>query len=155
MRTVIILCAAAMAGAAPAAAGSLTTAKAMEIIDGCKAFAKENDQRFAIAVADGGGHPLAFVRMERVNAGAGAFSREKAQAAAVWGFATSGMAQGAESTPGFAHAPYVVTVAGGVPIYDAAGERIGAVGVSGGPPAVDEQCALAGVKAAGLSPTRK
>ena len=43
-----------------------------------------------------------------------------------------------------------VPVPGGVLIRDAAGEIIGAVGVSGDVSDRDEECALAGIEAAGL-----
>ncbi|MDQ8757714.1 heme-binding protein [Sphingosinicella sp. LHD-64] len=52
-------------------------------------------------------------------------------------------------------APYVVTVAGGVPVFSADGrERLGAVGASGEAPADDAACAEAGVAAAGLHTRR-
>jgi uncharacterized protein GlcG (DUF336 family) len=61
------------------------------------------------------------------------------------------MVDAAKGTPGFANAPHVVTVAGGVPVYSADGKvRIGAVGVSGEAPADDAACAEAGVRSAGL-----
>jgi uncharacterized protein GlcG (DUF336 family) len=61
------------------------------------------------------------------------------------------MVEAAKGTPGFANAPHVVTVPGGVPVYSADGKvRIGAVGVSGEEPADDAECAEAGVRAAGL-----
>jgi glc operon protein GlcG len=54
-------------------------------------------------------------------------------------------------TPGFANAPGVVTVAGGVPVWSADGKvRVGGVGASGEAPAGDAACAEAGIAAAGL-----
>ena len=83
------------------------------------------------------------------------FALAKAVAAAAWGFSTAQMADSAKGTPGFADAPHVVTVAGGVPIFSADGKvRIGAVGVSGEAPADDAECAEAGIKAAGLRSSR-
>jgi glc operon protein GlcG len=74
---------------------------------------------------------------------------------AAWGFSTAAMADAAKGTPGFANAPHVVTVAGGVPVYAADGkQRIGAVGVSGEAPADDAACAEAGIRAAGLRSAR-
>jgi uncharacterized protein GlcG (DUF336 family) len=65
------------------------------------------------------------------------------------------MAESARETPGFAAAPRVVIVAGGVPIFSADGrERLGAVGVSGEAPADDAACAEAGIGAAGLQSRR-
>ena len=83
------------------------------------------------------------------------FSLAKAEAVAAWGFSTARMAQAAKETPGFANAPHVVTVPGGVPIWSADGKiRIGAVGASGEAPAEDAACAEAGVAAAGLRSSR-
>ncbi|MGE5562506.1 MAG: heme-binding protein [Bacillota bacterium] len=65
------------------------------------------------------------------------------------------MMKSASETPGFANAPHVVTVPGGLPVWSADGKmRIGAVGVSGEAPPDDAQCAEAGVAAAGLRTTR-
>jgi uncharacterized protein GlcG (DUF336 family) len=83
------------------------------------------------------------------------FALAKAKAAAAWGFSTALMADSAKSTPGFANAPGVVTVAGGVPVWSPDGKvRIGAVGISGEAPADDAECAEAGIRAAGLRSSR-
>ncbi len=141
-------------GAAMAAPASMTSDVAQAVVQGCRAHAAENDQAFAIAVVDAGGHLVAYSRMDGASAGAAAFSQDKAKASAIWGFATSRMAEGAENTPGFASAPYVVTVAGGLAAYAPDAGRIGAVGVSGGAPSADEACAQAGLEAAGLKSSR-
>ncbi|MGZ8298384.1 MAG: heme-binding protein, partial [Allosphingosinicella sp.] len=65
------------------------------------------------------------------------------------------MEDAAKGTPGFARAPGVVTVAGGVPVFAADGRTlIGAAGASGQAPADDAACAAAGIKAAGLRSER-
>lgn len=133
----------------------LSADTAQAIIEGCKSFALENGRSHAIAVHDAGGDPVAVLRMEGNSAGATAFSMEKANAVAMWGFATSGMENAVQDVPGFADAPGVVTVAGGVPIFSADGKTfLGAVGASGEAPEDDASCAEAGIKAAGLSPVR-
>lgn len=149
----------AIAGAAgDARAAALDAAQAQAIINGCAARAAARQQSHAVAVVDGGGHLMAALRMDGNGSGIMDFALAKAEAAAAWGFATSQMAEGARSTLGFAAAPHVVIVPGGVPVYSADGrERIGAVGVSGEAPADDEACAQAGVTAAGLrfAPVRR
>jgi uncharacterized protein GlcG (DUF336 family) len=136
---------------AQAADGNISAISASAVIEGCRAHAGAKRQSHAIAVVDAGGGLVAALRMEGNRAGAMEFSIKKAVAVAAWGFPTSGMADGAKETPGFAAAPYVVTVPGGIPIYAADGRRlIGAVGVSGEAPADDVACAQAGVRAAGL-----
>ena len=121
------------------------------IVDGCAAHATSKMQSEAIVVVDTGGHVVAALRMDGNASGIMDFALAKAEAAAAWGFSTAQMLQSARGTPGFEHAPHVVIVPGGVPVYSADGKvRIGAVGVSGEAPADDAECAEAGVRAAGL-----
>lgn len=155
-RLVLLTCTVA---AAPAFAQTpslrLAATSAQTILEGCADYSAKKRQSHAIAVADLGGGLVAFLRMEGNGAGAGAFAIEKARAAASWGFPTSGMEAASRETPGFAQAPGVVTVAGGVPIYSADGKiMLGAVGVSGEAPADDEACAKAGIAAAGMKSER-
>lgn len=149
----IFLCTAAVAQTVPA---KLDLAIAEKIAGACRAHALAKGQSHGIAVADAGGHIVFAARMDGNSEGVMAFSFEKAKAAALWGFPTSGMMEAVKETPGFAKAPYVVTVSGGVPIYSGDGRTlIGAVGVSGEAPQDDALCAEAGIKAVGLSAARK
>jgi uncharacterized protein GlcG (DUF336 family) len=108
-------------------------------------------QSHAIAVVDTGGHLVAALRMDGNGSGMMDFAIAKAEAAAAWGFSTAEMVEAAKGTPGFARAPHVVTVGGGVPVYSADGKaRIGAAGASGEAPEDDAACIEAGIKAAGL-----
>ena len=141
---------------APPPATTLTAALAEAIVDGCRAHAAAKGQSHAIAVVDSGGHLVAALRMDGNRAGMMDFSVEKAKAVAAWGFATAQMEEAAKGTPGFARAPGVVTVAGGVPVFAADGRTlIGAAGASGEAPADDAGCAEAGIKAAGLASARR
>jgi glc operon protein GlcG len=134
---------------------TLDARTAQAIIAGCVAHATAKQQSHSIVVVDLGGDPVAAVRMDRNGSGTFDFALQKATAVAAWGFATSGMEEGAKEVPGFARAPHVVTVAGGVPIWSADGKmRLGGVGVSGEAPADDAACAEAGVRAAGLKSDR-
>lgn len=138
-----------------ASPSSITADVALQIINGCVAHAKGKGQSHAIAVYDVGGHPVALLRMDGNQPGVTEFAVQKAEAVASWHFSTADMAVSAKQTPGFANAPHVVTVAGGIPIYSSEGQYIGAIGVSGEAPEDDTACAEAGVKAAGLSISRK
>ena len=130
----------------------LSAAAASQIIEGCAVHAKAKGQSHAIAVYDAGGHPVALLRMDGNAPGITAFAMEKATAVALWHFSTANMAAAAKETPGFGHAPHVVAVPGGIPVFSAEGKQfVGAVGVSGEAPVDDAACAEAGVKAAGLS----
>lgn len=134
---------------------SLDARLAQAIVAGCEAHATARKQSHAIAVVDIGGHLVAALRMDGNGSGIMDFSLAKAEAVAAWGFPTAQMEQAAKETPGFANAPHVVTVAGGVPVWSADGKvRIGAVGASGEAPADDAACAEAGIAAAGLRTSR-
>jgi glc operon protein GlcG len=133
----------------------LTAAAAQAIIEGCKAHSTTKRQSHAIVVMDGGAGIVAALRMDGNRDGIMAFATAKARAVAKWGFSTAGMADGARDTPGFGNAPDVVTVPGGIPVYNATGALIGSVGVSGEAPADDVACAEAGVRAAGLQFSRQ
>ncbi|HLL32257.1 MAG TPA: heme-binding protein [Allosphingosinicella sp.] len=140
---------------APPPPAMLTAALAEAVVDGCRKHAAAKRQSHAIAVVDGGGHLVAALRMDGNRAGIMDFAFEKAKAVAAWGFSTAQMEEAAKGTPGFARAPGVVTVAGGVPVYSADGRTlIGAAGTSGEAPADDAACAEAGIKAAGLRSQR-
>ena len=140
--------------AAPTFAQSATglDARAAEaIVHGCAMHAIAKHQSEAIAVVDTGGHLVAALRMDGNGSGIFDFALVKAEAAAAWGFSTAQMLEAAKGTPGFANAPHLVTVPGGVPVWSADGKvRIGAVGVSGEAPVDDAECAEAGIRAAGL-----
>jgi len=145
-------------GAAPIPAEPAHTFEAtlaQMIVAGCAAHATAKRQSEAIAVVDTGGHLVAALRMDGNGSGVFDFALAKAEAVAAWGFSTAQMAEGAKNTPGFADAPHVVTVPGGVPVWSADGKvRIGAVGASGEAPSDDVACAEAGIRAAGLRSTR-
>jgi len=143
-------------GAAAQAPPSRLDARAAQaIIAGCVAHSSGRNQSHAIAVVDSGGQLVAALRMDGNSYGIMDFALAKARASAAWGGATAQLAGGAREVPGFADAPHVVTVAGGVPVFSADGrDRIGAVGVSGEAPADDAACAEAGIAAAGLRARR-
>lgn len=133
----------------------LSAQAAQAVISGCARHAAAKSQSHAVAVVDLGGQLVASLRMDGNPFGIMDFALAKARAAAAWGFGTNRMAESARTTPAFAEAPHVVLVPGGTPVFSADGRRrIGAVGVSGEAPADDEACALAGIQAAGLKPTR-
>jgi uncharacterized protein GlcG (DUF336 family) len=131
----------------------LNSQAAQAIIAGCLAHATAHKNQQAIVIVDNGGRVIAALRMDRAGFGKMDFAEAKAVAAAAWGFDTAGQANGAKDFPGFARAPYVQTVPGGVPVRSADGKmQLGAVGVSGAAPADDSACADAGIFAAGLRP---
>ncbi|MBC7986978.1 MAG: heme-binding protein, partial [Sphingomonadaceae bacterium] len=128
----LVMAVALLSAASGAAAQSLDARAAQALVAGCAAHATGRAHSHGIVVVDAGGHVVAALRMDGNGWGVMAFAEEKARAAAAWGFPTSGMERGARETPGFADAPEVVTVGGGVPVFDAEGRtRIGGAGASG------------------------
>jgi len=141
--------------AAASAQTALDAPTAQTIVAGCAAHATAKQQSHAIAVVDVGGNLVAALRMDGNGSGIMDFSLAKAEAVAAWGFSTAQMEENAKGTPGFANAPHVVTVPGGVPIWSADGRmRIGGIGVSGEAPTDDAACADRGIRAAGLRNSR-
>ncbi len=133
----------------------LDARSAQAIVAGCAAHAAAKNQSHAIVVVDLGGHPIATLRMDGNGSGIFDFSMAKARASAAWGFSTAQMLENSRGTPGFANAPQVVIVPGGLPVFGGEGRtRIGAVGVSGEAPSDDAACAEAGIRAAGLHSSR-
>ncbi|MEZ5331847.1 MAG: heme-binding protein [Thermoanaerobaculia bacterium] len=137
--SLVIVLSASTAAVAQPAPTTLTADAASRIIEGCARHAEAKGQSHAIAVVDAGGHPVAFLRMERNSAGAGDFALEKARAAASWRFSTAEMERAVEETPGFASAPHVVTVPGGVPV-SLGRRRVPRCRASGEAPSDDAAC---------------
>jgi len=136
----------------------LSLSQATTIIDA--ALAEGHTQGFmplTVAVLDTGGHLIALKRED----GSGIVRADVAigKAWGALGLGLSSRAIGANNTdrPAFLNALAAasngrcVPVAGGVLISDNDGAIIGAVGISGDNSDNDEHCALAGIKAAGLT----
>jgi uncharacterized protein GlcG (DUF336 family) len=136
---------------------TLTLAQASTIVD--TALKKARDSKFApltVAVLDAGGHLIAFKREDKSGILRFDIAYGKAWGALGMGFGSRTLAERAAATPQFftmlaaASGGRIVTNPGGVLIRDAAGDVIGAVGISGDTSDKDEACALAGIAAAGL-----
>lgn len=112
--------------------------------------------RINVSVLDGGGNPLAFLRMPGAPLHSISISEDKAYTAVSFGVPTSGWESELRSQPdavrqGLPLRPRFVMFGGGVPIL--AGQLVaGAIGVSGASEQQDEECAMAGLVAAGLLP---
>jgi len=123
---------------------ALRTARAMDLVP------------MTVAVLDAGGHLVAFKREDRSGILRYDIAFGKAWGALGMGFGSRTLFERATSTPQFFNALYaasggrVVSNPGGVLIRNAAGDVIGAVGISGDTSDKDEACAVAGIEAAGL-----
>jgi uncharacterized protein GlcG (DUF336 family) len=136
---------------------SLTLAQATTIVDA--ALQKGRDTSCApltVAVLDSGGHLVAFKREDRSGILRPDIATGKAWCALGMGFGSRELAERATKAPMFITALAAVShgrmvpVPGGVLIKNAAGEVLGAVGISGDTSDKDEACAVAGINAAGL-----
>lgn len=111
----------------------------------------------AVAVLDAAGQPLALLRDERTSLHRADIAVAKAAGCLAMGFGGRELAKRAAGNPAFIGAvgqlfpKGLVPVAGGVLVRDAAGELLGAVGVSGDNSDNDEICALAGIARVGLT----
>ena len=111
-----------------------------------------------VSVLDDGGHLIAFQRQDNSSIMRYEIATGKAWGALGMGRSSGGLAQVAEQRPLFitslmsASGGRVVPVAGGVLVRDSDGIVMGAVGISGDTSENDEDCAVAGIKAARLAP---
>jgi uncharacterized protein GlcG (DUF336 family) len=136
----------------------ITLAQAATIVDTALKKGREtNCAPLTVAVLDPGGYLVAFKREDRSGILRFDIAYGKAWGALGMGFGSRTLAERAAQTPQFftmlaaASGGRMVCNPGGVLIKNAAGDVIGAVGISGDTSDKDEACAIAGVAAAGLA----
>jgi uncharacterized protein GlcG (DUF336 family) len=129
----------------------VTLEDAMRIITAARKKAVDVGQPMNIAVADGGGHLVAHVRMDGAWLGSIDISINKAFTARAFDIATKDLAT--QSQPGaqfygihVSNGGRVMIFAGGIPLKRA-GKVEGAIGVSGGSGEQDQAVAEAGAAA--------
>lgn len=135
----------------------LTLEQASTIVDAALGKAREMKcAPMTVAVLDAGGHLVAFKREDRSSILRYEIATGKAYGALGMGISSRAVEQRGLERPHFINALMaasggrVVPVAGGVLIKDAAGDVLGAVGISGDTSDNDETCGFAGIEAAGL-----
>lgn len=143
----------AASGAAPAPAQDsrpvLNHATVMTVLNTCVSWAEERELTLSIAVVDAGAQLAGFVTMDDAMYVTREVARRKAYTAVALNAPTTQAGWMAE-LPGVLEGGAYLPLQGGVPIRTADGVLLGAVGVSGAPSQVDEDCAVAGIEAAGL-----
>lgn len=135
---------------------ALTLQQARAIIAAALGEARSRSARpLAVMVLDAGGHPVAFEREDGASLFRYDIARAKALGALGMGDDTRVLAQRAKDSPVFFQS--VSAVVGGNIAFSPGGvlircdgEVIGAAGISGDAGDCDEDCALAGLAAAGL-----
>lgn len=136
----------------------LTLAQAQTILAAAFQHARSHDlQKLAIAVLDSRGALKAFGAEDGTSLKRGEIARGKAYGAVAVGVGSRALHRMASERPHFVEGLHsclggpMIPVPGGVLIRDAAGALLGAVGISGDTSDKDEEAALAGIAAAGLS----
>ena len=137
---------------------ALRLSQASTIIDAALSKAREkNLAPIAVAILDAGGNLIAFKREDGAGIVRFDIAYGKAWGSLGMGFGTRELAERAAKAPTFVAAlaaisnGRMVPSPGGVLIANADREVIGAVGISGDTGANDEECAIAGISAVGLS----
>ncbi|PZX55880.1 uncharacterized protein GlcG (DUF336 family) [Algoriphagus ratkowskyi] len=130
---------------------NITLEQAEKAIQEAKAKAAEIDTKMNIAIVDGGANLVAFTRMDGAWLGSLDISIKKAKTARFFDMDTGIV--GSLSQPGgplfnIEHSNSgLITFPGGIPIKNAEGTIIGAIGVSGSSVENDHTVAEAGAKA--------
>ena len=131
---------------------SITLKQAEKMIAAAQKKSVEIDTKMNIAIVDAGANLVAFARMDGAWLGSLDISIKKAKTARFFDMPTGAI--GGLSQPGGAlynieHSNGgLITFPGGLPVKNAAGEVIGAIGVSGSSVENDHAVAEAGVSAA-------
>ena len=138
---------------------TISLEQAQRIVSGALAHGHEAGLKpLSVAVLDAGGHLLAFARADGASTLRPQIAMGKAGGALALGVSSRDIGTMAIERPTFVAslasiAPHgVIPAAGGVIVVDVDGRTIGSVGVTGDTSDNDERCALAGIRAAGLSP---
>jgi uncharacterized protein GlcG (DUF336 family) len=136
----------------------ITLAQAQAIISTALAHARaHNAKPLGVMVLDAGGHPIASAREDNATFFRLEVARAKAYGALGMGDDTRALADRAKGNPGFFQSLTAVVGGaiayspGGVLVRDSAGAIVGAVGISGDTGDMDEECAVAGIIAAGYT----
>ena len=130
---------------------NITLAQAEKLIVAAKEKAVAIDTKMNIAIVDGGANLVAFVRMDGAWLGSLDISIKKAKTARFFDMNTGivgSLSQPGGSLYNIEHSNNgLITFPGGIPIKNASGEIIGAIGVSGSSVENDHAVAEAGVAA--------
>ena len=134
-------------------AHDLTLQAAERIVAAAKKKAAEIKTKMDIAVVDAGGNLKAFVRMDGAWLGSVDIAQRKARTARWFDMDTGvigGLSQPGGPLYGIEHSNGgLITFPGGVPLKNAQGEVVGAIGVSGSTVENDHTVAAAGAAAFG------
>ncbi len=130
---------------------NITLKQAEAMIEKAKAKAEELNTKMNISVVDAGANQVAFVRMDGAWLGSADIALKKAKTARFFDMNTGEigkLSQPGESLYNIEHSNGgLISFPGGLPIKDAKGTIIGAIGVSGSSVENDHKVATAGAEA--------
>lgn len=124
----------------------LTAETARRILYTALDAARDAGLAMSVAVVDEGGYPLALQRMDRAGLMTAKVAMEKARTAALIRAPSGRLAERLAAEPALLRLTDYLPMAGGLPVT-IEGQCVGAIGVSGGTPAQDEQIGAAGLEA--------
>lgn len=110
---------------------------------------EENTINVVISIYDNSGNLKYFQRMDNTSYGSVRISQLKAKTAASMPMSTKALAEKSAKIPAnpYSTIPDILLLSGGLPIITQDGQHIGAIGISGATPELDEICAQAGLDA--------
>lgn len=133
--------------------------QARTIISAAREHGRDHELKpLTVVVLDAGGHLVAMEREDGSGYGRPQIAQGKAAGALAMGVSSRALGEMAAERPQFLAAlsaawdGKLIPAAGGVLVRDEAGLLIGAVGISGDLSDKDEEAAVAGIAAAGLTP---
>lgn len=130
---------------------NITLAQAEKLISAAKSKSVEIDAKMNIAVVDAGANLVAFARMDGAWLGSLDISIKKAKTARFFDMNTGSLGEASQPGGSLFNIEHsndgLITFPGGIPIKNAEGEIIGAIGVSGSSVENDHTVADAGVSA--------
>ncbi|MBC7556684.1 MAG: heme-binding protein [Chryseobacterium sp.] len=130
---------------------NITLAQAEKLISAAKSKSVEIDAKMNIAVVDAGANLVAFARMDGAWLGSLDISIKKAKTARFFDMNTGSLGEASQPGGSLFNIEHsndgLITFPGGIPIKNAEGEIIGAIGVSGSSVENDHAVADAGVSA--------
>lgn len=127
----------------------LTLVTAKKIADAAEQKALENNLAIVISIYDNSGNLKYFQRMDNTSYGSIRISQLKAKTSASMPLSSRKLAERSAKMSGnpYSAIPDILLLGGGLPIITKDGQHIGAIGVSGATPELDELCAQAGLDA--------
>ena len=132
------------------ASPGITLEQAKKAVDAAIAEASKNNWRLAIAVMSNGGHLIHFSKMDNTQFGSIAIAMHKAKAAATFKRPTKAFADAIAANPAnvaLLTLDGIIASEGGIPILNAQGQMIGAIGCSGATGQQDGTACTAGANA--------